>query len=229
MRARLLIKHELYLLYKYGILYAYLIFTIFYAVLLSAIPESAKETTGIILVLTDPAAMGLFFMGAIILLEKSQHAHCSLAVTPITQMEYIWAKLISLSLFGLAVGLLVGVCAGIRQLASLSIAILLASILMSMCGLIVACKTSSLNQFLIATVPFEIVIFIPALLYLFDLLQSDLWLLHPGVASIRLILGGNSLQTVVSLISLCTFDFFVFVLCKRSVKQYFCQMEGGTL
>lgn len=229
MRARLLIKHELYLLYKYGILYAYLIFTIFYAVLLSAIPESAKETTGIILVLTDPAAMGLFFMGAIILLEKSQHAHCSLAVTPITQMEYIWAKLISLSLFGLAVGLLVGVCAGIRQLASLSIAILLASILMSMCGLIVAYKTSSLNQFLIATVPFEIVIFIPALLYLFDLLQSDLWLLHPGVASIRLILGGNSLQIVVSLISLCTFDFFVFVLCKRSVKQYFCQMGGGTL
>ncbi|HCT90783.1 MAG TPA: ABC transporter permease, partial [Lachnospiraceae bacterium] len=45
---------------------------------------------------SDPAAMGLFFMGAVVLLEKGQHTPCAVAVSPVRAMEYIAAKVASL-------------------------------------------------------------------------------------------------------------------------------------
>ena len=45
----------------------YGILIVFYVVLLFSMPQSWKENAAALLIYSDPAAMGLFFMGAIIL------------------------------------------------------------------------------------------------------------------------------------------------------------------
>ena len=67
---------------KHGFYFLYVVLTVIYAAVLLAVPESWKEKTAVILIFSDPASMGLFFMGAIVLLEKSQHTPCALAVLP---------------------------------------------------------------------------------------------------------------------------------------------------
>jgi fluoroquinolone transport system permease protein len=50
-------------------------------------------------------------------------------------------------------------------------------------GLVIACKVSSLNRFILATVPAEIVVVVPAVIWLFwD--AGRIALLHPGVAGL---------------------------------------------
>ena len=74
---------------KYGIYMIYAILTVLYLVLLGALPPAWRTGTAVILIFSDPAAMGLFFMGAVILLEKSQRVVNALAVSPVTVREYI--------------------------------------------------------------------------------------------------------------------------------------------
>ena len=81
---------------KHGFYFLYVVLTVIYAVALLAVPESWKEKTAIILIFSDPASMGLFFMGAIVLLEKSQHTPCAFAVSPVRPMEYIIAKVVTM-------------------------------------------------------------------------------------------------------------------------------------
>ncbi len=222
-----LLKGELSFNAKYGIVFLYLILTIFYTILLSVIPANTKHMTAVILIFTDPAAMGLFFMGAVMLLEKSQRIHYSLAVSPITINEYIGAKVLTMLLLGTVVSLVIGFFTDLNLL-WIAISVMLSSALFSLCALIVSAKIQSLNSFLIASVPFEIVICVPALLYLFGVIKSSIWLLHPGVAAIALLQGNLDLWWV-STASLLLWNGIAFLVCKNAVYVYFTRMGGEKL
>ena len=58
--------------FKYGFVFLYVLFSILYLLLISILPESFKAIGTSIIVFTDPATLGIFFMGAIILLEKTK-------------------------------------------------------------------------------------------------------------------------------------------------------------
>ena len=62
---------------KYGFYFLYAVLTVIYIAVLFALLENWKEKAAVILIFSDPASMGLFFMGAIVLLEKSQHTTCA--------------------------------------------------------------------------------------------------------------------------------------------------------
>ena len=97
MRIRALISQEFRFLLKYGIVVIYMIFTILYLGILNVVPESIQIQVAAVLILSDPAAMGLFFMGAVVLLEKSQRIDSALAVSPIRISEYVIAKAIPMA------------------------------------------------------------------------------------------------------------------------------------
>lgn len=61
------------------------------------------------MIYSDPAAMGLFFMGAIVLLEKSQRVLNSLAVSPVKVSEYILSKVISLGVISSIVAMFIAI------------------------------------------------------------------------------------------------------------------------
>ncbi|MEG0892159.1 MAG: ABC transporter permease [Oscillospiraceae bacterium] len=228
MRLRALICGEARLLYKYGIIQLYCIFTAIYLCLLAAIPSSAKEATAAVLVFTDPAAMGLFFMGAMVLFEKSQRIESSLAVAPIKISEYIFGKVLPLMVVGIMVGAVLCFFAGIKNTVLALLGVALSSVLFSLCGLMVGSNIKTLSGFMIATVPFEIFICVPALLFLFGVLKSELWLLHPGVPAIRLICGDTN-HWYLSAMSLMLWIVPAYLLCKKAVVRSFCAMGGVKL
>ena len=228
MRQKNLIIQEIRFCTKYGIVLMYVFFALFYVLLITAIPNEIREITGTILIFTDPAAMGLFFMGAIILLEKSQRVNCSLAVSPIKISEYIIAKVVSLMFMGIIIGLIISVAAGNNHLLITAIAIALSSAIFSLWGLVIAQKTESLNSFMIGTVPCEIIICIPAILYLFDIIKQEIWILHPGVSAIRLMKGQND-KVVLCMVVLVVWTIISYAVCYQSTTSYFKKMGGGKL
>ncbi len=72
MRLGRLIRGDIHFQWKYGFYFIYFILTLLYVCAIAALPEHWKNNIAAIMIYSDPAAMGLFFMGAIVLLEKSQ-------------------------------------------------------------------------------------------------------------------------------------------------------------
>lgn len=225
MRLLRLTAGDLRFQWKYGFYLLYAIFTAVYLLTLSAVPEGARRTVATIMIFTDPAAMGLFFMGAIILLEKSQRVNSALAVSPARVWEYIFSKLLSLAFIGLVVGSVLAVAGGITELPLCLLSILLSSFLCSSCGLIAAERSRSLNQFVLFAVPFEMFICLPPILLLFGY-ESPWLMLHPSVAAVWLIYG-DAPNTWLCLLSLILWCVPALLLCKRSIDRYFRQSGGA--
>lgn len=228
MRLKNLIFGECRLLCKYGIVFLYLIFTTIYACLITVIPSSAKQVTVSILIFTDPAAMGLFFMGAMVLLEKSQRVESSLGVSPVKTSEYVAAKLIPFMMIATAVASILCLFAPPANIFLTLIGVALSSALLSLCGLLVSAHIKTLNSFLIATVPFEIVLCLPAVLWLFGFFKASVWIFHPGIAAIRLIYGDSQLWYL-SVLSLVLWLIPVYFACKKAVAKSFSSMGGAKL
>ena len=149
MRLRSLFLFDMRFQAKYGFYFLYTVLTAVYIVILLAIPGSWCEKAAAVLIFSDPAAMGLFFMGAIVLLEKSQHTPCALAVSPVQAIEYMIAKAGSLSAVSLAVAALLALAADAKHLHIILPGTMISSVVFTLLGMIVATKTESLNQFIL--------------------------------------------------------------------------------
>lgn len=153
---------------KYGFYFLYAVLTVIYIAVLFALPENWKEKAAAILIFSDPASMGLFFM-AIVLLEKSQHTTCALAVSPVHATEYVIAKVSSLSAISLVVAAILALAADADNLHIVLFGTFISSVIFTLLGIIAATKIASLNQFILWTVPIETVCFVPAILHLFKI------------------------------------------------------------
>lgn len=202
MRALTLVKADIRFQYKYGFYLLYLLFSLLYVGILFALPASWREDAALLMIYTDPAAMGLFFMGAIVLFEKSERVLDSIAVSPVRPLEYVTGKLVSLGLISTLVALAIGLPASVVVHPLRFVAgVFLCSCMFSAIGLIIACKVSTLNQFILATVPAEIVAVVPAVIWLFW--ETGGWMiLHPGVAALAACMpqGGGVLPFFILLV-----------------------------
>lgn len=188
MRLRSLLLLDMRFQARHSFYFMYGVMTIIYTVILFALPEGWRQSAAAVLIYSDPAAMGLFFMGAIILLEKSQHTPCAFAVSPVRAAEYVTAKVGSLSLISLVVAAALGLAAEVDRLWIVLLGTVLASVIFTLLGIIIAVRISSLNQFILWTVPMEILCFIPAVLHLFGITPT--WLqYYPVNACIDIISG----------------------------------------
>jgi len=228
MRFLRLLKADIHFQICYGFYVLYAILTAMYLLVLFILPQSIRHTVATVTIFSDPVAIGLFFMGAIVLLEKSQRVNASLAVSPIKIWEYIGAKAISIAVIGTLVAIIICVAIGTDNLILVVIAVFASSILFSLCGLLVAMKVDTLNKFILATIPFQIVIFMPAMLYLFGIFNSQWFFLHPGIAAIALI-DGNTENAIICISSLLCWSLVIFLLCHKVVKKSFSEMGGGKL
>lgn len=169
MRLRYLFLWDMRFQAKYGFYFLYAVLTVIYAIALFAVPESWQEKAAAILIFSDPASMGLFFMGAIVLLEKNQHTPCAFAVSPVHTIEYVVAKISSLSAISLVVAAILALVADVSNLHIVMIGTVMSSAIFALLGIIIATKINSLNQFILWTIPIEVVCFIPAILHLFKI------------------------------------------------------------
>lgn len=173
---------------RYGFYLLYGFLTALYTLVLVSLPPSWQSRAAALLIFSDPAAMGLFFMGAIILLEKSQRVTPCLAASPLRAREYVCSKVLSLSTIALPAAAVLGTAVKCSRLPGMLLGTFLSSVLFTLLGLIIAARISSLNRFLLVTVPVEILAFLPAALHLFGV--SPAWLgWYPANACMDLIAG----------------------------------------
>ncbi len=223
MRFRNLFLWDMRFQARYGFYLLYTFLTILYAAFIFALPVAAKEKAAPILIFSDPAAMGLFFMGAIVFLEKSQRVTAFMSITPVKACEYVASKVLSLSAISVVVAVILATASGSRAVLPVAVGTLLGSAMFTLCGVIVATKIVSLNQFILATVPVEIIGFVPAVFSLFlDL--GPIWRFYPPVACMELI-SGKEPAAVGIVLTVLLISVLFFASC-GSVKRMW-QEQGG--
>lgn len=227
MRARTLVFGDIRFQFRYGFYTIYILLTLSYIGLLYALPDAWRGDAALLMIFTDPAAMGLFFMGAIVLFEKNERVLDSIAVSPVSAAEYTLSKLVSIGVISTLVAVVIGAAAGaIRSPLLFPVSVFLCSCLFSAVGLIFACKISTLNQFILVTVPAEILIVVPAVLWMFWF-KSDLWFLHPGAAMLMLCSGRG--MALPALLSLSAWTVFIGFLAVRTVQKMLLSVGGVKL
>ncbi len=221
MRLLNLIKGDIRFQFKYGFYLLFLIFSFIYIVTIKVLPISFQNTVGAILIFTDPTALGLIFMGAVIHFEISERTLNSICISPISPIEYLLSKVVSIALLSTFAGLLIGIFTQtINNYISFIIGIFIGSIIFSAIGLILAFKTSSMNQFILSVVPTMIFVILPGVAYIVAL-ESVWYLFHPGIAVSELIINGNNaIFAVISLLLwLCIFVLLALRIVNRRFKN----------
>jgi hypothetical protein len=224
MRLKNLLIGDIKFQFKYGFYFIYAVLTIFYICILYIFKASWRHTAASLFIFSDPAAMGLFFMGAIVLLEKSQRVLNSIAVSPVKAGEYVLSKVISLGAISVVVALILCIAAGCNNLAGVILGTFLGSAFFTLLGLIIASKINSLNQFLISTVPFELLCFLPPAAFLFGI-QPFYLLLHPGTAVLCIITGDMGHVGISIFVILIWLLVLYHITCISTAKMF--QSAGG--
>lgn len=211
---------------KYGFYFLYAALTVIYITVLFALPENWKEKVAAILIFSDPASMGLFFMGAIVLLEKSQHTTCGLAVSPVHATEYVIAKVSSLSAISLVVAAILALAADADHLHIVLFGTFISSVIFTLFGIIVATKIESLNQFILWTVPIEAICFIPAILHLFKITPA--WCRYYPVNVCMDMVSGHS-SSAIGFLGVVVMTVILFVLSRFCILKMWDSMGGVKL
>ena len=226
MRKVNVIKGDMFFQWKYGFYMLYLLMIIIYYVIFSFLTGNVKDTIVSICVYSDPAAMGMFFMGALILLEKSQRITNSIAISPVTVEEYILGKIVSVGIISEIVGVILMLQGHTENYLWCAIGIFAGSVIFSLCGIIVGAKIESLNQYIIGTLPFEIIGFVPVILYRIGFMWNNkLMIIHPGCSVMRLI-EGDTEMAVGAVASIVIWTILLFWRADISVRKMF-RKSGG--
>jgi fluoroquinolone transport system permease protein len=162
--------------FKYGFYLLYAFFSIIYILVLSLCPIEHRNIVASIIVLTDPAMLGAFFIGGIWLLENSEGLHSYWGVSPLRPIEYILAKAVSLAIISTISADLI-VIIGLRVVVNyfvLSIGIFAGAMIFTIIGLITASYTRSVNQYMLLASPILVIITLPPILAAFGLTHPAL-------------------------------------------------------
>ncbi len=227
MRMANLIVGDIRFQIKYGFYFVYTVLTAIYIVILQTLPASWREHAAIIMIFSDPAAMGLFFMGAIILLEKSQRVLNALAVSPVKVTEYIISKVVSLGLISVVVAGVLSLSVKKENLLMVLLATAMTSTIFTLLGLIAGAKIASLNQFLIVTVPLEMICFTPAILYLFG--YSPLFLRFYPINLCMSLIAGKYEKVLISIAIIFAAIGILFFAAYRSTLKMWKSVGGVKL
>lgn len=190
MRLGNLIIGDIRFQWRYGFYFIYLILALLYVCALGTIPNDFKNHTAAIMIYSDPAAMGLFFMGAIVLLEKSQKVLNAIAISPVRVLEYILSKTVAFMLISCVVAVVLGLAAGTSNLVSIIGGTAITSAVFTMLGIIAATRIASLNQFLLVILPIELICFVPPIADFFVELPQG-FRFFPFMACMNLITGSS--------------------------------------
>jgi fluoroquinolone transport system permease protein len=187
-RLLVLAAHDARLQYRYGVYAAYVFVVGFYVFALVAGRGVLPDWAIGFIIYTDPAAVGFFFLGALMMLEKAEGVRTALAESPATAAQYLMGKMVTLNgLALLACVILMLVHGAILNPALLLVAVALTSICFVGIGVPIALSFRTVNGYLVGSGAFLAPIIGPAFLALIDPMPT--WLgLWPPVAQFRLIL-----------------------------------------
>ena len=188
MRLRAALAQDIRFQVRHGFYYAYAVLTAIYILLLRVLPDPFVFPTLTLILFTDICALGFFFIGAIVLLEKGQNLTDSLFVTPLRLHEYLVSKLLSFLLLSLASASLIAIGGGVRGHDSLLfiLGLILSAGLYTLFGLIFAARARHVNDYFVRALGLGLLISLPVLSYI-GLFDTALFYAFPTRATLILL------------------------------------------
>lgn len=169
-----MLKNDIRLLFREGIIPLYFLITIIYLIIISAIPLAWKDVVTRILIFSDPTTLGLYFMGAIVLTEKSQRVESAFSILPITTTKYALSKLLSLLLPSLVSASVLAYYARILSI-NLIVGMVLAYFIFTLLSIIISSFVSEINTYIMLTIPVMLLVAIPVFLHLTKIVNASIF------------------------------------------------------
>ena len=197
-----MVRWEFKLLYRYKIIHISILSVILYFITTQAIPDLDRPIFHSLLLFFDPAVIGIVFVGALVLFEKSENVLQALVITPMLVDDYILTKIssltilsiISASIFIILLNLFSNIEFDILFLAS---GIILTSVMLILLGFILVSRVNSINEYLLAMIIAFLGLLFPPMLHLSGIYENIIFYLWPTHASFILFMGvfnSNSLE-----------------------------------
>ena len=190
--------------FKQGFYLVYVMLTFIYMIILAKFPPEWKELAVPLVVFSDPSMVGFFFIGAIVMLEKVQGVLQYVIVTPLRSIEYLLAKVLSLTILAISAATMIVL---VTYHEPLNWFILIAGITLTssffvLYGFIAAADCTTMNQYFIKMIPYMLLIVLPCF-SLIGFPYSWIFNVFPSVAGLQLVFGafnGLGIKGILALI-----------------------------
>jgi len=193
-----LLKNDITLLIRYGIIAVYAFVVAFYAGVIIYMGELMPAWLIALIVITEPTAFGFFFLGGLMQLEKSEDVRSALGVTPISALDYFFSKAISMTAIALiAVSVLVIATTNDINWVMLIAIVTLTSVQFLAIGVPAALYFKTLSGYLIGSITYVMPILLLGIFAFID--PMPVWaIIFPTASEFKLILvatGSGSAET----------------------------------
>ena len=184
------VRLDLLLQKRYGFFYAGAFVTVVWVALLLPLPDTLLDLAVPLIVFTDLAVVGFYFIAGMVLFEKGEATLFALVPTPLRFREYLASKLLTLTALAMVMSLMVAV-AGYRSEfnpVSFLLGVVLASLISVLTGFVTVAPFDSISSYLVPSSLVLTPLGLPVFHFL-GLWESPIFYLFPTQGAL-LLLGG---------------------------------------
>jgi len=199
--------------FRYGIYAAYAVVVAMYVGFLASLAPWLPDWAPAFIIFSDPAGLGFFFLGALMMLERSEGVRTALATAPLTIADYMGGKLLTLTTLSVVASTILHL-ASMRggNIVLLAATVVLTSIQYIGIGVPIARRFKTVSGYIMGSAGFLTPAIAPGLLALVDPFPT--WLaIIPAVSQLRLMLiatgtvqsspGDLALMLIVAIAAAC--------------------------
>ena len=233
-----MLRWEFVLLYRYKIIHISLLSVVLYFLTTQAVQSLQGQTrVHSVLLFFDPALIGIMFVGALVLFEKTENVLQALVITPMRTDDYLLSKIISLT--GLSIvsaALFMGLMMVFNNTSFdvfyLALGLVLTSVMLILLGFILVSRVNSINGYLLGMGLGFIVLTFAPLLQLFGIYENPVFYVWPTQASFILfdgVFNAASLETweIAYGIGYQVFWIVLFYFLSRKAFHKYIVLKGG--
>ena len=189
-----MLRWEFTLLSRYKIIHISILSVILYFLTTQAIEDMDIPIFHTLLLFFDPAVIGIMFVGALVLFEKSENVLQALVITPMKVDDYLLSKITSLTILSIISATIFMTLLSVFgevdfNILFLALGLILTSILLILLGFIMVSGVKSLNEYLLAMIVAFLGLTFPPMLHLSGLYENVIFYLWPTQASFTLLKG----------------------------------------
>lgn len=150
--------------FRQGFYFVYLILIVIYLIIIYQLGPKAAGFIVPVIIFFDPSLVGFFFIGGLVLLEQQQGVTGYLGITPITTGEYMWSKIISLTVLAFVSSIVLAVFSGVEfNILLLAGGVVLSSVFFTLIGFQAVSGCRTMNDYFIKMIPYILIMVLPAI------------------------------------------------------------------
>ncbi len=227
-------RWDIRLQFRQGFYYAALFVAVLMILILLQLPADSLPVILPIVVLGNMTVNTYYFMAGLVLLEKDDGVLEALIVSPLRQREYLWSKLLTLTILTLLENVLIVLLVyGFNfNWPYLLGGIILTAFFNCLYGFIIVARYDSINSFILPSVLWTMILSIPILDYL-GIWTTPFMYLHPVQALLTLLKGAFQVielwQAAYGVLYSILWIGILFSLAQRAFERFIILGENGKI